>query len=34
MKAHGAVKGILIEGNDGQEYLLGLGRPGSAGRQP
>jgi hypothetical protein len=25
MKAQGKVKGILIEGNDGQEYLLGFG---------
>ena len=25
MKAQGKVKGILIEGNDGKEYLLGLG---------
>jgi hypothetical protein len=24
MKAQGAVKGILIEGNDGAEYLLGF----------
>jgi len=25
MKAQGKVKGILIEGDDGQEYLLGFG---------
>jgi hypothetical protein len=25
MKAQGTVKGILIEGNDGHEYLLGFG---------
>lgn len=25
MKAQGKVKGILIEGNDGHEYLLGFG---------
>jgi len=25
MKGQGRVKGILIEGNDGQEYLLGFG---------
>jgi len=28
MKAQGTVKGILVEGSDGQEYLLGF-RPGS-----
>ena len=28
MKAQGTVKGILVEGGDGQEYLLGF-RPGS-----
>jgi len=26
MKGQGKVKGILIEGNDGHEYLLGFGR--------
>ena len=25
MKGQGKVKGILVEGNDGQEYLLGFG---------
>jgi hypothetical protein len=25
MKGQGKVKGILIEGNDGHEYLLGFG---------
>ena len=25
MKAQGRVRGILIEGNDGQEYVLGFG---------
>ena len=26
MKAQGTVKGILVEGNDGHEYLLGFSR--------
>ena len=33
MKAQGTVKGILVEGGDGQEYLLGF-RPGSPGPTP
>ena len=27
MKGQGKIKGILIEGDDGHEYLLGFGPP-------
>jgi hypothetical protein len=27
MKGQGTIKGILVEGNDGHEYLLGFGPP-------
>jgi hypothetical protein len=30
MKAQGTVKGILVEGSDGHEYLLGFTRSGTA----
>jgi hypothetical protein len=30
MKARGRVKGILVEGSDGHEYLLGFGPTGDA----
>jgi hypothetical protein len=33
MKAQGTVRGILVEGRDGHEYLLGF-RPGQAGPTP
>jgi len=33
MKGQGKVKGILIEGNDGHDYLLGFG-PQNANLQP
>jgi hypothetical protein len=33
MKARGKVKGILVEGSDGHEYLLGFG-PGEEDRAP
>ena len=33
MKAQGTVKGILVEGGDGQEYLLGF-RPARRARRP